>query len=51
MGRQFVDPAASTKVLFIESMYYIPILPTMQVIHFMICRVKLTNKSISYFSI
>ena len=31
MGMQFVDPAASEKKLFIESMYYLPILPSMQV--------------------
>ena len=32
MGRQFVDPSARDKVLFIESMFYVPVLPTMQVI-------------------
>ena len=31
MGRQFVDPTQKEKVLFIEAMYYFPILPTMQV--------------------
>jgi hypothetical protein len=31
MGMQFVDPAVSEKKLFIESMYYLPILPSMQV--------------------
>lgn len=30
IGMQFVDPEAAEKVLFIESMYYVPFLPTMQ---------------------
>ena len=32
IGMQFVDPEAAEKVLFIESMYYVPFLPTMQVV-------------------
>ena len=31
MGRQFVDPQANHKVLFIEALYYVPVLPTIHV--------------------